>query len=547
MTDPAGPGRGEGAGLRELLIVFAALIALTAVTLHAQVVDFYRVPDLGDPLLSMWRMAWVPHQLAADPRHLFDANIFYPAPAALTYSDSMILPGLTAAPLLWAGVHPAVAYNLLFLSGFVLSGLAMYVLTRALGYGPAAAWVAAIIFGFYPYRLEHYSHLELQMAQWMPVALLAIHRVLATGRRRYALVLALAIAAQWYSSMYYGLFLMFYLAAFGAVLTVLWRPGWRPVGSMVLGVALGMALTVPLARAYSASAPSRGVRDVSSIEQFSARPSDYLKPTRFSALYGSGGIGLSGREAERALFPGIAPVLLAAVGAAPPLTATRVAALAAGIVAFDGSLGFNGHWYPFAHKALTPFKSVRVPARFAILVGLTLALLSAAGVDRWWHRATSRPVRVGLLALMTAALMAEAWPSLDLRPVWRSPPALYDTLAPDAVLFEYPLRPDPEEFATNIPYMYFSTWHWTRMVNGYSGFSPPSYAELARSTAGFPGGGTVDYLNAIGVTHITVHCALWEARACGSTLEQLDRDSRLRLSVGTQWDGAPSRLYELVR
>ena len=69
-------------------------------------------------------MAWVPHQLAADPRHLFDANIFYPVPAALTYSDFDDPAGLTAAPLLWAGVHPAVAYNLLFLSGFVLSGLA---------------------------------------------------------------------------------------------------------------------------------------------------------------------------------------------------------------------------------------------------------------------------------------------------------------------------------------------------------------------------------------------------------------------------------------
>jgi len=39
----------------------------------------------------MWRIGWVQHQLVTDPRHLFDANIFYPLRATLTYSDAMIL------------------------------------------------------------------------------------------------------------------------------------------------------------------------------------------------------------------------------------------------------------------------------------------------------------------------------------------------------------------------------------------------------------------------------------------------------------------------
>ena len=34
--------------------------------------------DIGDPLLSTWRLSWVAHQLPRDPLHLFDANIFYP-------------------------------------------------------------------------------------------------------------------------------------------------------------------------------------------------------------------------------------------------------------------------------------------------------------------------------------------------------------------------------------------------------------------------------------------------------------------------------------
>ena len=532
---------------RELGLAFLALTAVTAVVFHVQVAGFRQVPDLGDPLFSMWRMAWVPHQLASDPRHLFDANIFYPDTGTLTYSDSIILPALTAAPLLWAGVSPVIAYNVLFLSGFVLSAFAMYVLVRALAFGPPAAWMAAIIFGFYHYRLDHYSHLELQMAQWMPIALLAVHRLLAVARPRYIVVLMLALGAQWYSSMYYGLFLMVYIAAFAGVLAIAWRPGWKPVASVAIGVALGAVLVVPLARAYSAAAADRGTRPIVEIRRFSGHAGDYLRPARGSAMYG--GFPWRNHNDERALFPGVTAVALAAMGAAPPLTATRLAVVVAGLFAFDGSLGFNGHWYPVAHRVLPPLASVRAPVRFAMLVGLTLALLSAAGVQRLWGRMTSQSGRRLALAVMTTAVLAESWPALALTPVWPNPPSLYATLGPEsgAVLFEYPMRPDPNWFETNIPYMYFSIWHWTKMVNGYSGFIPRSYVVLAESMDGFPGGETVDYLKRIGVTHVTLHCGLWDRRPCAATEARLDADPRFRPVASTQWNGGPSRLYELVR
>ena len=37
-----------------------------------------KVPDRGDPVFSAWRLASLAHQLAGDPRHLFDGNIFFP-------------------------------------------------------------------------------------------------------------------------------------------------------------------------------------------------------------------------------------------------------------------------------------------------------------------------------------------------------------------------------------------------------------------------------------------------------------------------------------
>ena len=34
--------------------------------------------DHADTLLNAWILAWVPHALATQPLHLFDANIFFP-------------------------------------------------------------------------------------------------------------------------------------------------------------------------------------------------------------------------------------------------------------------------------------------------------------------------------------------------------------------------------------------------------------------------------------------------------------------------------------
>ena len=82
------------------------LLGVTATVLHQQVADFHAVPDRGDPLFSMWRMAWVRHQILADPRHLFDANIFYPLTGTLTYSDSMLLPALMTMLGSWNWYFP---------------------------------------------------------------------------------------------------------------------------------------------------------------------------------------------------------------------------------------------------------------------------------------------------------------------------------------------------------------------------------------------------------------------------------------------------------
>ena len=211
-ADSAVPLPEAGAWRRRGLAALGFCVFAT-VLLFPQLRHMDSVPDLGDPLFSIWRSGWVHHKLAGDPRPLFSPNIFHPHQFTLTYSDSMLLPALTTVPLLALGVHPVVAYNVVFVCSFVASAFAMYLLVERLSGSPGAAFVSGLLFGFYPYRFEHYSHFELQMTYCMPLALLFLHRFLTTARARDAIAAAVVSRRQLYSSMYYAVFFTFYLGA----------------------------------------------------------------------------------------------------------------------------------------------------------------------------------------------------------------------------------------------------------------------------------------------------------------------------------------------
>ena len=134
----------------------------------------------------------------------------------------MLVPSLTVAPLVWLGMPPLLACNLLLLSGFALSGAAMFLLVWSLTRHIPAALLAGFVFAFLPYRFMHYAHLELQMAQWMPLCLWALHRTVNSGRLRDGLLTGLFLALQTLSSWYYGIFLATYLVPVGGS-----AAGWR--------------------------------------------------------------------------------------------------------------------------------------------------------------------------------------------------------------------------------------------------------------------------------------------------------------------------------
>src|SRR5262245_63701745 len=80
----------------------------------------------------MWILAWDAHALRHAPTQLFNANIFYPEPVTLSYSEILLGYLPIFGPILWLHGNPVLAYNAIILFSFAATGFAMYLLARHL-------------------------------------------------------------------------------------------------------------------------------------------------------------------------------------------------------------------------------------------------------------------------------------------------------------------------------------------------------------------------------------------------------------------------------
>jgi hypothetical protein len=478
------------------------------------------IPDSDDAQFSIWRLAWIAHQLPRDPAHLFDANIFFPDRNTLAYSDAMVLVGAAAAPLFWAGLDPVRIHNLLLVLALASSMSACYALARRLTADRGGAIFAAVIFGLCPYRFAHIGHLELQWLLWMPLSLLALHWLFESPSWRAALALGATVAAQLLCSIYYGVFLSLYLGAAWLILA-LQRGGGVRVARYTVAAAVPLLIAIAIyAPPYSRARDVMGPRAPAELAQFSATPSDYASVPPQNRVQQS--LGLRVANDEHSLFPGFLAILFAAAAFWPPVSRTAWLYGALAMLAFDLSLGANGLLLGALRQAAPIITSLRSSARFGILAVLSLAVLAALAASRL-DRARSWGSRVTALAIALVIVESASLPirvrALD---TTASDAHLFlRTLPADAVVLELPVpRPDAL-WLYETTHQVHSINHWRRLVNGYSGFVPAAYEATLTHLAGFPDEGSARHLREIGVRFVLVNKRFYEPatyRALDATL-----------------------------
>lgn len=518
--------------------IAAAVLSLVWLTPH--IANIRHVPDPGDPLFSAWRLGRFGHQLLNQPTRLFDGNIFHPARDTLTYSDATVLEGFVALPFIAAGADPLVVSNALFLASFPLCALAFFYAGWRLTSDPRAGCIAGILGGLSTFKTEHYSHLELQFFCFAPLSIVTLMRLLAAPSWRTGAVFGAVVTGQWLACMYFGVMQFVFLAPIALLVAVAWRV-W-PTRQLAIAAATSTAIVLIggslTAIPFMQSQRARGERSVGEAKYYSARPSDYGATHRRLVTYRNI-VPRSLNQPERELFPGTVPLALASIGAMPPMSLGTIALLAGTAVAFDGSLGMNGLIYDELYRYVLPFRGLRVPARFAAFVGTGLILLSAYGARRVFRLGRTRAIRGMLFALLAAGALIDLRQEVDLVPYYATVPQIYSGVTPDMVLAELPMEMFP-----NFTYMYFSTFHGARLINGHSGYWPAGYTSLEADIWRFPERNLLSRLRERGATHITVNCKFFPDQGrCATLLDIMDGMPELRRISAATWEGAEVRLY----
>lgn len=492
--------RGESVTAFVLYLLGAVLFT------YPLVLDLPRaVTDVADPLLDSWALAWVAHQLPTDPRHLFDANRYYPANGTLALTDPMIALAVLVSPVQYAFENPILTLNAAMLLSIALSGLGAFLLVRYLTGSTAAGGVAGSVFAFNPYRLSQLSHVNLQAAGFIPLLFLSISRYLDRGRARDAAGVGIFLWLVSASCAYYGLFTWTVLVAvvpYEAWRTGAWKKPRRLLG-LVLAFALSGAAFVPLALPLLRLQSDLAVaRSLPRVQRASARPGDYLR----SGAHLHQAIGFPPPSNERTLFPGLLAVTLGVVALARRPRRVAGLYLLVGALAYWASLGPHYGLYRWLYLWFPGISGLRVPPRYAIFVLLAVSVLAGLGADFLLRRFRGRRRAVAIAAAAFSVFpLVESYGGPTGYVEAPETPAVYQWLAtqPDATpVVELPLD---WELPNNAVYLYWSTTHFQPIANGYSTFVPPTYARFLSTMATFPDAVSMQTLRRLGFRFVILH------------------------------------------
>ena len=484
-------------------------------------------PSLEDPLFNLYVLKWSAHQIRMGLPDLWNANLFYPTQGAFVLSDHLVGPAAQLVLFLKVIPNAIAGYNFLLFTSFVGSALAVCWVFRRAGLSWTAAVLAGWMFAFSPFRVSQLAHIQILIAQWIPLTLWFWDRLLAERTLKNAGLFLLFYILHVTGGCYLAYMIHFPMLALLAVrlaaqgreiLSARSLKLLVPVGLLAVSVTLAVFLPYMKLSKFMGAA-----RSDEEIRQFGAQPASYLSPTRESLYYNQakwflrstlGSASKSFFRSENALFAGFLPSLLFLVGAVavwrrrkdrtgPPDLWGRGLALS-GLICF--ALTFPIIYGPLM-RVIPGLSGMRVPSRFYAFVSLALVYFAAKGVDFLRERLANPQARTALAAALAIVLAVELapqplkWESL---PREEDFPEVYRWIAREPsvkAVIELPIYRNARETR----YMYFSTLHWKPIANGFSGYDPPSHRRLSSQIRFLPDAVGLDLLRELWISHMVVH------------------------------------------
>ena len=367
----------------------------------------------GDSFEHLWSMWWGKKALLDLGTSM--ANVSYLYHPWGTYHPLLAvtpLIQLTELPLALL-FKPVVAYNLFFLSTFVLTAMTTYWLCYEMTHDRLAAFVGGVIFGFAPTRSIHgFGHLAQITTYWFPVYALAVVRYMRRPHWKTGLVtgvlLGLAALVNFVHTAYFVfIFTVYWLVYYAVTHRKALFTAQFVRSTAVLFVVAGLIAGPFFVRYLLDDVQGRVDYYVESgALDHSTNPLSFVLPSPWQPVVRSLGWHdpvsdlLGGRATENLAYLGLAPLLLAVWGIVKRRQAARfwlIFAIVTTVLSLGPVLGFGGElvvldvvdrvkiYLPLPYvllRKLPLFGMGRTPARIAVGTPLALAVLVSLGVTQ---------------------------------------------------------------------------------------------------------------------------------------------------------------------
>ena len=232
-----------------ILLLYVALSLALSAPLPRHL-DTHIAGHRVDTRVFQWNNWWLKYALLNRQSPFTTDRFYHPTEASLAGHNLNWVSSALSIPLdLLLG--PTIAYNLLFLLTLFGSAFAMYLLVRYLTGRRDAAFVAGLVFGFFPYHLTGNWDGQMNLAniQWLPLFILFLLRTVDRKRLWDAVWCGVFMALAGLDCWFFPPFLALWGLVFLPCSLILERKKWngRLVGRLAVSAIVSVLLVAPFA------------------------------------------------------------------------------------------------------------------------------------------------------------------------------------------------------------------------------------------------------------------------------------------------------------
>ena len=161
--------------LSGIIYLLISLVIFYPIALHMSSL----APGIGgDTYLNMWGMWWISYTFLHAPASMwYTYLLFWPVGSNIAYFTTAPIASILMSP--FQAISLTFAYNMIFFSGFIITGMGMFILADYITKNKYAAFFAGIVFAFSAYHTAAaLGHLDWMDIGWVPLVLYFFLRML---------------------------------------------------------------------------------------------------------------------------------------------------------------------------------------------------------------------------------------------------------------------------------------------------------------------------------------------------------------------------------